>query len=136
MVLWLVGVVGVCVVALAAVYVFTPWPRALHLRYEFDGRRRDGAKACPATCRPASTAILDQPYDSDNSAVALDVYHPDGAPQPRTTVVWVHGGGWLAGSKEQIANYARILAARGFTVADGRLFAGARARPIPRRCGR
>jgi acetyl esterase/lipase len=31
--------------------------------------------------------------------------------------VWIHGGGFLAGSKEQIANYAKILAAEGYTVA-------------------
>jgi acetyl esterase/lipase len=113
MVLGLVGVIGVCVVAFAMAYMFTPWPRALHLRYEFD---RDGEKTAQALAPmvPAGiTAILDQPYDS---GVALDVYHPDGT-QPRTTVVWIHGGGWLAGSKDQIRNYARILAARGFTVA-------------------
>ena len=117
MVLWLVGVLGVCVVALGAVYVFTPWPRALHLRYEFDGDGDEAAQKLAQYVPTGVAAILDQPYDSDKSAVALDVYHPDGAPQPRTTVVWIHGGGWLAGSKEQIANYARILAARGFTVA-------------------
>lgn len=117
MILWLVGVIVVCVVALVAVYVFTPWPRALHLRYEFDS---DGDRTAQALARyvPAGVAaILDQRYDSDNPAVALDVYHPDGAPQRRTTVVWIHGGGWLGGSKEQLGHYARILAARGFTVA-------------------
>jgi len=115
MVLWLVGAVGVCVVALAAVYVFTPWPRALHLRYEFGGD--ETAQKLAQYVPPGVAAILDQRYDSDNSSVALDVYHPDGAPQRRTTVVWIHGGGWLGGSKEQLASYARILAARGFTVA-------------------
>jgi acetyl esterase/lipase len=30
-------------------------------------------------------------------------------------VVWVHGGGFFAGSKGQVANYLRILASRGFT---------------------
>jgi acetyl esterase/lipase len=117
MVLWLIGVVGVCVVALVALYVFTPWPRALHLRYEFDSDGDKTARKLAPYVPKDITAILDQRYDSDNPAVALDVYHPDGAPQRRTTVVWIHGGGWLGGSKEQLGNYARILAARGFTVA-------------------
>lgn len=117
MLLWLVGVLGVCVVALGAVYVFTPWPRALHLRYEFDGDSDEAAQKLAKYVPTGVAAILDQPYDSDKSAVALDVYRPEGALQPRTTVVWIHGGGWLAGSKEQMGNYARILAARGFTVA-------------------
>ncbi len=113
MVLGLVGVIGVCVVAFAAAYVFTPWPRALHLRYEFNKGGEKTAQALSPLVPTGVTAILDLTYDTD---VALDVYHPNGA-QPRTTVVWIHGGGWLAGAKEQLGNYARILAARGFTVA-------------------
>jgi acetyl esterase/lipase len=117
MVLWLICVLGVCVVALVAVYVFTPWPRALHLRYEFDEGGDETAQKLAQYVPTGVTAILDQRYDGDTPAVALDVYHPDGAPQQRTTVVWIHGGGWLAGSKQQLGNYARILAGRGFTVA-------------------
>jgi acetyl esterase/lipase len=116
MILWLVGVAGVCVLAFVAAYVFTPWPRALHLRYGFDEDGDQTAQKLAPYVPSGITAILDQPYDSSNADVALDVYHPEGS-QPRTTVVWIHGGGWLAGSKEQMGNYARILAARGFTVA-------------------
>jgi acetyl esterase len=29
----------------------------------------------------------------------------------------VHGGAWISGNENQIAHYARILAARGFAVA-------------------
>jgi acetyl esterase/lipase len=117
MILWLVGVLGVCMAALVAVYVFTPWPRALDLRYEFDEGGDKTAQKLAQYVPPGITAILDQRYDRDDPAVALDIYHPDGALQRRTTVVWVHGGGWLAGSKEQLGNYARILAGQGFTVA-------------------
>jgi acetyl esterase len=34
------------------------------------------------------------------------------------TVVWVHGGGWVSGNEDQIANYAKILASKGFTLVD------------------
>ena len=117
MILWLIGVVGVGVVALVAAYVFTPWPRALHMRYGFDEDGDKTAQKLAPYVPFGVAAVLDQPYDSGNSTLALDVYHPEGPSQPRTTVVWIHGGGWLAGSKEQMGNYARILAARGFTVA-------------------
>jgi len=117
MIPWLVGVIGVCLVALVAVYVFTPWPRALHMRYEFDEDGDKVAQKLAPYVPPGVAAILDQRYDSGNSDVALDVYRPEGPPQARTTVMWIHGGGWLAGSKEQMGNYARILAGRGFTVA-------------------
>jgi acetyl esterase/lipase len=103
-------------VALVAVYVLTPWPSALHLRHGFDEDGDQTAQKLAPYVPSGITAILDQRYDSGTSDVALDVYHPEGT-QPRTTVVWIHGGGWLAGNKEQMANYGRILAARGFTVA-------------------
>src|SRR5690606_17409491 len=36
--------------------------------------------------------------------------------EPLPTVVWVHGGGWVAGDKSEVANYLRILAGHGYTV--------------------
>jgi acetyl esterase len=47
------------------------------------------------------------------------VYYPAAAREAQSallTVVWIHGGGFLSGSKDQISNYAQILAAGGFTV--------------------
>jgi acetyl esterase len=113
MVLWALGVVIVFAAAAIATYQFTPWPRALLLRHEFDQASEETSRKLAPLVPPGVTAILDQPYDD---GVALDVFHPSGPPQPRLTVVWIHGGGWLSGSKRLIANYARILAAQGFTV--------------------
>ncbi len=33
----------------------------------------------------------------------LDVYAPRDAKQPRATVIYIHGGGWIGGSKEAVA---------------------------------
>jgi acetyl esterase/lipase len=112
-ILWGLGAVIVFAAAAVAAWLFTPWPRALQLRHEFDEASEEtSARLAPLV--PADvTAILDQPYDE---GATLDVFHPSGPAQPRLTVVWIHGGGWLAGSKAAIANYARILAAKGFTV--------------------
>jgi acetyl esterase/lipase len=112
-ILWGLGVVVVFAAAAAAAWLFTPWPRALLLRHEFDEAGDQAARKLAALVPPGVTAILDQPYDD---GVTLDVFHPPGPAQARLTVVWIHGGGWLAGSKAAIANYARILAAKGFTV--------------------
>jgi acetyl esterase/lipase len=112
-ILWALGALVVFAAAAVAAYLFTPWPRALLLRHEFDEASEDTARKMAAHVPPGVTAILDQSYDDGG---ALDVFHPPGPAQARLTVVWIHGGGWLAGSKEMIANYARVLAARGFTV--------------------
>ncbi|WP_087625050.1 alpha/beta hydrolase [Aeromicrobium sp. PE09-221] len=46
----------------------------------------------------------------------LDVWYPEGTEHPLPTVVWVHGGGWVAGSPADVEPYAKILAAEGYTV--------------------
>lgn len=51
--------------------------------------------------------------------VALDIYTPkiaDIAKLSLPTVVWVHGGGWVGGSKKYVASYAAALAASGYVV--------------------
>ncbi|WOQ16723.1 alpha/beta hydrolase [Raineyella sp. W15-4] len=77
----------------------------------------------------------------------LDVWHPDDAHRndagaddtrrdditaPRPAVVWVHGGGWVGGSKASVAPYLQILAGEGYTTIglDYSLAPGARY-PVP-----
>jgi acetyl esterase/lipase len=89
----------------------------LLIRWAFD---IDGARTRRALRKhlPAGVSeILDQPYASDDPDAYLDVFYPS-SPGDRTpvTVVWVHGGGWVSGSRKQIGNYTRILAGEGFTV--------------------
>jgi acetyl esterase len=47
----------------------------------------------------------------------LDLYYQEGTNAPRPTIVWVHGGGFVAGSKNGIANYMKVLAGHGYTMA-------------------
>lgn len=47
----------------------------------------------------------------------LDLYRPAGATGPLPTVVWIHGGAWRSGSREQV-DQARRLVCRGYAVAS------------------
>ena len=47
---------------------------------------------------------------SDGRDELFDLYYFEKATGPQPTIVWVHGGGCLAGSKEGIANYVKVLA--------------------------
>ncbi|OAL79042.1 alpha/beta hydrolase [Acinetobacter sp. SFB] len=51
-------------------------------------------------------------------SLTLDVYQPKNVMQlePRPTVVWVHGGGWVSGSKEHARGYFKLLANEGYNV--------------------
>jgi acetyl esterase len=98
----------------------SPWPSALAIRLAFDmgGRQMNDALASRVPAGIASR--LNQSYDPRDRRAQLDVYYPATATTGGTalpTVVWIHGGGFLAGRKEEVANYARILAAGGYTVA-------------------
>ena len=83
---------------------------------------RDGSRVNALISRhvPAGIAAqLDIRYDANDPEALLDVYYPaDAAAQGRKlpTVVWIHGGGWISGSKNHISNYLRLLASQGFTV--------------------
>lgn len=48
----------------------------------------------------------------------VDIYQPKSIEQLNTvpTVVWVHGGGWVSGSKEHARGYFKLLANQGFNV--------------------
>lgn len=97
----------------------SPWPSALLIRFAFD---RGGDAAAAALEKHVPDGVADQlnlQYDPTDSDALLDVFYPtdiDGTDRALLTVVWVHGGGWISGSKDQIASYARILAGKGFTV--------------------
>ena len=72
--------------------------------------RRDKAIPLPSgvtQCRNIS-------YGCHGKQSLLDVYHPDGAAEPLPTVVSIHGGGYVYGSKEIYRRYGMDMARRGF----------------------
>ena len=50
--------------------------------------------------------------------LTLDIYQPKNVMQleARPTVVWIHGGGWVSGSKEHARGYFKLLADQGYNV--------------------
>ena len=97
------------------VAVHDPAPGALVIRAALDAQAADTAKKLDAHDPGGVTVLSDQRYGeaADN---LLDVYRQDGSLRPRPTVVWVHGGGWLANDKGDAATYFKLLARAGFTV--------------------
>jgi acetyl esterase/lipase len=98
----------------------SPWPGALLIRFLFD---KGGVAANEALARHVPSGLverLDLVYDPNDPDAKLDLFLPSAEGRsgpPDVTVVWIHGGAYISGAKEQIANYARVLAGRGFAVA-------------------
>jgi acetyl esterase/lipase len=60
--------------------------------------------------------ITDQRYVTGSAATLLDVYFPSRRHTDKPTLVWFHGGGWLAGDKADASPYFRLIASKGYTV--------------------
>ncbi|WP_137166640.1 alpha/beta hydrolase [Salinimonas lutimaris] len=59
--------------------------------------------------------------ETDSANLQLDLFLPDAKQQPAKLVVWVHGGAWMRGSKDETmqrnGNLVRSLLQKGYAVA-------------------
>ncbi|MBS0660574.1 MAG: alpha/beta hydrolase [Verrucomicrobia bacterium] len=116
-VLWSVVLLAALAGAIVLAFTFSPWPAALLVRRAFDEEGWKVSRALAKHVPKDVSELLNESYDPTSASARLDVFAPSAsAPRALPTIVWTHGGGWVSGSKDQIANYARILAGRGFTV--------------------
>lgn len=115
---WALGAVIVLVAGGYTAVQVSPWPSALFLRRVMDQEGTAAAQALAKHVPAGVAAQLNEHYDTSDADAYLDVFYPyeiENTGRVLPTIVWTHGGGWLSGSKDHIANYLKILAARGFT---------------------
>lgn len=109
----LLGLIVVGYVALQS----SPWPGVFVIRWIFDSGAEKASQALAKHLPSDVTVRMNEVYDSNSSSGKLDVYFPASAKGTTlTTIVWVHGGGFVSGRKEDIGNYCRVLAGKGFVV--------------------
>lgn len=113
----IVAAAALTVILMVAWYA-SPWPRVTLIRYFFDRGGVATARALALHVPAGVTTVADLHYRDGDPAARLDVFFPtgiEGTAKRLPTVVWVHGGGWIAGHRSDIAGYAKVLAAHGFT---------------------
>ena len=67
---------------------------------------------------PENILRFDNIRYGDHEEHLLDVYCLKGTSAPQPTIISIHGGGWVYGSKELYSHYCMRLAQRGFTVVN------------------
>ncbi|KJL29905.1 alpha/beta hydrolase [Microbacterium oxydans] len=111
-----VGIVVAIAAVVAIIGSLTPWPSAMLIRAVFtkggDETAAEMEKHVPDT---ELTEQLDVAYGDAGADTTMDVFAPASATGPLPTVVWIHGGAWISGAKENVDPYLRILAAEGYT---------------------
>lgn len=113
--LWVLGTVIAFVLAAYVAWQLSPWPSALFYRHLMN--KQVNSVRVPEAHIPANlNSWLNERYGSEADAV-LDVFSPRDTVKPQMTIVWIHGGGFISGGKGGIADYLRVLAGRGYTVA-------------------
>lgn len=109
-------VAGVVVLAGVAYTAFqvSPWPAVWLIRHSFDAGAAEASASVAGLVPSDVVARRGLSYASGDPDTVLDVYGPTDAKGPLPAVVWVHGGGFVSGSRKDLDGYLRILAARGF----------------------
>lgn len=132
---WVIASTLALVLLVFALTRLTPWPEALLIRYEFDKGGAAMARALEKHVPPGVAEMRDIPYRDGDRDAKLDVFYPERIAETGEvlpTIVWIHGGAWISGSKEDVANYLKILAAHGYTtVGVGYSIAPGKRYPLP-----
>ncbi len=125
--------IGIVTVGLGIGTIASPWPLVAMLRVAFAADAYVRGVRLERHVPPGVIADRDLPY-ADRPGATLDLFLPPAsAPDRRLPVIlWVHGGGFVAGNKRDVVPYLRLLAGRGFaTVAVGYPIAPGAQHPDP-----
>lgn len=111
--LWAGGILAALVVVVLLAFRLSPWPSVALIKYMFAG---NDAASEGRLARHVPAGIVTRPDIAYGPSPSdrLDVFYREGT-NAQPTVVWVHGGAWIAGSKEGISNYLRVIAGAGYT---------------------
>ena len=101
------------------VWLRGPWRGAILIRWVFDrSSRATAVRMLAHEDVDGITSRVGLSYGSLGLHTTLDLFAPTSAAAPLPAVIWIHGGAWISGRKEDAAPYARLIAARGYVAAS------------------
>lgn len=118
---WLVRLIAFLVVLAGAGWAalnVSPKPVVWAINWLFD---RGAARASQALEKhlPAGVETLPaERYRDGEPGLSFELHRPARPTAGLPVVVWIHGGAFVSGRKEDVANYARVVANQGYAVAS------------------
>lgn len=119
--IWIFGLAATLIILLIVVvysaFRFSPWPMALMERRAIDRAGMTTSQELEPFIPKDIKVKTNIRYDPGDRNALLDVFYPsitEDEDRLLPAVIWVHGGSWVGGSKDFVANYLRILASKGF----------------------
>lgn len=98
-------------------FKLSPYPSVWIIRYVFNKEAVKANKELEKFVPHYVESTANLKYD-DNDAYMDAYFHRDSAKLKKKmpVIVWTHGGGLISGSKDQLGNYCRLLASKGYLV--------------------
>lgn len=87
----------------------SPWPSAYIIGRMFNGPVKITDKKAYNTASKHVNIQEDLRYDSARKKNTLDIYTPKDVTKPVSTLIWVHGGGYVGGDKSGVKEFATKL---------------------------
>lgn len=112
----LISIVIISVLIFLA-FRISPYPSVWLIRYGFNKEAVRVNKELEKFVPPNINSITNVHYDQTDEDAYFDAYFPVDGKEPKAklpVIVWTHGGGLISGDKEQLRNYCKILASRGY----------------------
>lgn len=116
---WIFSIILFLILVTYTAFKVSPMPSVLLIRKAFkDG----GTKTNEALAKHVPDGItenLNLKYDDKFEETLLDVYYPVSIEKSDSllpVIFWIHGGGWVAGDKSELANYCKIITSNGYVV--------------------
>ena len=111
---WTLCILFILVAGAFIAFRISPWPSVWLLARIMDNQGEVAAQALARHVPTGITARLDLRYGAGPDE-RFDLFlRAANARVPLPTIVWAHGGGFISGNKEAVANYLRILASHGY----------------------
>lgn len=110
--IWGLALAGLLCAAIVGALV-SPWPGVWLIRQVFD---RGAAQASDRLAPLVPAGVRVEPLAG--ALPGSELYRPETPRAGAPMVVWVHGGGFVSGRAEDVANYLKILSGQGFVVAN------------------